>query len=963
VTDVAWVDVLPNMSRFAPALAKGTEGASAAAGLSAGKSFGKAMLAGIAVVAGGAALATKALYSIGETFDSMTDTIRVGTGATGDALKALADSAKNVGKNVPASFEDIGVAVADLNTRLGLTGKPLESMAGQFLELSRITGTDVASNISSMTRVFGDWDVAAQDQAGTLDELFRASQATGIGVDTLADKVVQFGAPLRGMGFDLAQSAALFGKFEKEGVNAELVIGALRQGLGRMAKAGEDAPATFRRVVDEISGMESRTKATATAMELFGARAGPDMAAAIQEGRFEIDGLLDTIVNGQDTITSAGQDTQDFAEKWLMFKNRVMVAVAPAAERLFSTIGDGMDWIATDGVPTARNFLATLEDWRPAILTVTGVMAGLVAVTAAHSALLAVQAVGGIAAWIAQTNIAQAVTKTWTAMQWLLNASFYGFPLVWIVVAIAALVAAIVIAYQKSETFRNIVQAAWAGIQTAIRFAWERVIKPALGALVWYYQNVLAPIVTWLWRNVFAPAFAGISFAVSVAWAAIRLIFDLWVWVIRNVLAPPILWLWNAVIKPAFTNIRDFISAVWTHHVKPVFEALGSFIRDKVAPAFGRGVELIKTLWAGIQEAARKPVNFIIDTVYNNGIKAVFDKIAKAVGSDARLPAMSLLAAAGSGKGGGAGKAVQARARGGWTPPGWTLVGEEGPELVDFRTPGRVYTAGQTDAFFHGMHPNGDGYGGPIEWLGNAGGWVLGKLRDMASSAFRWVTDRLGSVGGGTLGDLAGSAVRKAIEMVVGWAGKKDETEGTTAGGGKAVPGNGTGSLSSLLAFGRMMQSMGARVGEHPAFGGVRGRHMQGSKHHSARALDLNFGPGGQNATEMAFFDRIMRQGIPQSYGLRTLWRTPGHFDHMHVEYDRGGWLKPGMTPVINNTGKPEAVLTNAQASALQQLVRGEGVPPGPLDLSDDTIVKLAREIRTGSREIADSRIKTALRR
>ena len=35
-------------------------------------------------------------------------------------------------------------------------------------------------------------------------------------------------------------------------------------------------------------------------------------------------------------------------------------------------------------------------------------------------------------------------------------------------------------------------------------------------------------------------------------------------------------------------------------------------------------------------------------------------------------------------------------AKGGLTSPGLTLVGEEGPELVDFKTPGRVYTANQT---------------------------------------------------------------------------------------------------------------------------------------------------------------------------------------------------------------------------------------------------------------------------
>lgn len=42
-------------------------------------------------------------------------------------------------------------------------------------------------------------------------------------------------------------------------------------------------------------------------------------------------------------------------------------------------------------------------------------------------------------------------------------------------------------------------------------------------------------------------------------------------------------------------------------------------------------------------------------------------------------------------------KEGRAFARGGFATPGWALVGEEGPELVNFSQPGRVYTADQTN--------------------------------------------------------------------------------------------------------------------------------------------------------------------------------------------------------------------------------------------------------------------------
>ena len=45
---------------------------------------------------------------------------------------------------------------------------------------------------------------------------------------------------------------------------------------------------------------------------------------------------------------------------------------------------------------------------------------------------------------------------------------------------------------------------------------------------------------------------------------------------------------------------------------------------------------------------------------------------------------------------------IVARANGGYTSPGITLVGEKGPELVNFNSPGMVYTAAQTSSLLSG---------------------------------------------------------------------------------------------------------------------------------------------------------------------------------------------------------------------------------------------------------------------
>jgi len=338
---------------------------------------------GGAAIAGGAAL-----VSIGTTFDNMSDTIRVGTGATGDALKALEDSAKIVGTTVPASFDDVGTAIADLNTRTGLVGPELEGLAGQFLQLSNVTGADLSGSIESITRLFGDWGMTTEEMPGTMDALFRASQATGIGVDQLSQQMVKFGAPMRQLGFSFETTAGLLGKFEKEGVNAELVMGSMRIALGKMARDGEPAEETLQRVTDEIANAGSASEANAIALELFGARAGPDMAAAIREGRFELGDLLETIEDGSETILGAAEDTADWQEQWQLLKNKGMVAFAPLAEKAFNALGDGLaaasphieafgawmsaklpaaiastqQWIDTKLVPAFRAIVPILQD-------------------------------------------------------------------------------------------------------------------------------------------------------------------------------------------------------------------------------------------------------------------------------------------------------------------------------------------------------------------------------------------------------------------------------------------------------------------------------------------------------------------------------------------------------------------------------------------------------------------------
>lgn len=312
--------------------------------------MGKVVAIGFAA-AGAATVALGGMaFNAASQYDDALDTIRIGTGATGDALTALGEEARDVWTAIPTTLDMAATAIADLNTRTGLTGDALGELAKQEIELARLTGGDLSSQIANTTRLFGDWGVSTADQASTLDMLWRASQSTGIGIDELSSKTVQYGSPLRQLGFSLGETIAMLGSFEKAGVNTELVMGSLRIATGKLAAEGvQDMGQGFADIVGKIKSATTAAEGISIASEYFGARAGPDMAAAIREGRLEFDDLLAVIEDGDETILEAAADTNDWAESWQILKNNIQDLLIPLGTVLFTLLTNGMN-VATRNV-------------------------------------------------------------------------------------------------------------------------------------------------------------------------------------------------------------------------------------------------------------------------------------------------------------------------------------------------------------------------------------------------------------------------------------------------------------------------------------------------------------------------------------------------------------------------------------------------------------------------------------
>lgn len=336
-------------------------GAAVTTGLVAAGAAGVAAAAGIGAAAVGAA----------SDFQDATSAIVAGTGATGGNLASMERIVRNLAGTTGGlnqTFGDLGAVVAEVNTRTGAVGPELETLSGQILNISRLTGSDAVGNVQSLTRVFGDWAVASEDQSAVLDTLFGATQTFGIGMDAVSRNVVQFGAPLRQMGFSLEESIALFGKWEKEGVNAELAIGSLRIAAGNFARDGVPLREGLTDTMDAIRGTTDESEALAIAMDVFGARAGPDMAAAIREGRFELEGAIAALSGTEGALADASARAVTSGERWQMFKNQLRAAIVPAgdvvlnlAERIFPMLEKNVIPIVNSVVGAFSGFFSSLD--------------------------------------------------------------------------------------------------------------------------------------------------------------------------------------------------------------------------------------------------------------------------------------------------------------------------------------------------------------------------------------------------------------------------------------------------------------------------------------------------------------------------------------------------------------------------------------------------------------------------
>lgn len=450
------------------------------------------------------------------------------------------------------------------------------------------------------------------------------SQAIGAGArdaDTAADALKEFA--IRAIDGSASSTAA----YEALGLSAETMTNKIAQG-------GSKASEGLAVVLDKLRFMKDPVERNTIAVGLFGTKA-EDLGQAlyamdVDTATKALEGFGGAADRAGNTISqTAGAQLEVFTRK---LKGELITNLAAAGTHIMENA-------------SAYQVLGT------SLLAIAGTVATVSAVTKA---------------WAAAQIIATVATKAWAVANKILSLSLLGTPLGWILLAVGLLVAGLVLAYQKSDTFRNIVQTALKAVGAAGMWLWNNALKPAfdgivvavkwLGdAFVWLWNTIIKPYYTfwgnialWLWNTVIVPAWNGIV-------AATRVLGAIFTWLWTNIVSPYFkfigtlaLWLWNNIIVPAWNGIviyTKILGAIfgWLYSVfGPPIKAIAGLVFwiwkqvfllawDGVKMAFRGLAVVISWWWTSIVSPTFRAVGALASWLWRNVIVPAFNGIKAAI--------------------------------------------------------------------------------------------------------------------------------------------------------------------------------------------------------------------------------------------------------------------------------------------------------------------------------------------
>ena len=353
----------------------------------------------------------------------------------------------------------------------------------------------------------------------------------------------------------------------------------------------------------ELMGiMPAQMNQVAASMLGAGAKAA-DLREAWKAGKVSTEDIMNAFIQldkkGGNGVASFAQQAKEGAggiqTSWTNVKTAVANAIAkiieavgqPNIAKALDTIKEKINevsaFIQDKVIPTVKDAITWVKDHLPEI---TALVAGLAAAVVAYGATTTIIKIAKDG-WMALAGVQKIVAASQAALNLVMSMNPIGL----VVAAIAALVAAFVVLWNKSEGFRNFWIGLWETIKNAVKPVIEWIGEKFTQAwdLIKPYWEQAKQFFSDLWQTIkdgVVPVYEAVVGAFQEAWALIKVVWDM--------------------VSPYFQVIWDTISAVF------------STVKDTLGGAFSSAWDVIKGVW----DVATAYFGFIW-----NGIKAVFSVV------------------------------------------------------------------------------------------------------------------------------------------------------------------------------------------------------------------------------------------------------------------------------------------------------------------------------------------------
>lgn len=411
---------------------------------------GKKMSVGVTapIMAAGAA----GLAAFSEVDEAM-DTIIQKTGATGDVADRLSTSFENVGSNTHLELQTVGEAIGEVNTQFGFMDKKLEDSTDYLLKYADINNTDVSQAAIYARQSIEAYELSYDDLNDVLDVTTKTSQNTGQSVDDLMKKAIDGAPQIKQLGLSFDEGVTLIGKFEQAGVDSSTMLSKMSKASVVYAKDNLSLQDGLKGTIDSILNAKDETEALRIANEVFG-KGSDKMVDAIKRGTFTLDDLAKVAKESGGAVGDTFAETEDPIDAANRAMNNAKFALADVGESVQISLLPFFE-MAIDALKSFKGWWDSLDqgtkNW---IITLAGIAAVIGPALVVIGTLMS--SVTKITAGVKD------LATVWSGLGKLFGLSGGWFAVA--VIAIAALVAGLVWAYNNVEWFRNGVNAFFQGV-------------------------------------------------------------------------------------------------------------------------------------------------------------------------------------------------------------------------------------------------------------------------------------------------------------------------------------------------------------------------------------------------------------------------------------------------------------------------------------------------------------------